>query len=75
MKISTETATWLKRIADGDAVTDIGQLPDETRRVLKRMTKSGQLRQVVDVTFPIRKKAWIGSGLQIGEWPVNIIAA
>lgn len=71
MTISEQTAKWLRVIAAGDCVVNIGQLPAETLRVLRKMTKRGQLRQVVYIGFPIAKTAWIGAGLEWNEWPRN----
>lgn len=72
MTISEQTASWLRRIVEGDCVVNIGQLPVETVRVLKQMTKRGQLVQAVYVGFPITKTCWIGAGLAREEWPTNV---
>ena len=72
MQVNSQTATWLRRIFDGYPVVDLGQLSANTLRVLRKLTKSGQLVRATFIGFPVAKNCWVGAGLARAEWPANV---
>lgn len=62
----------LARINRGEVITDIGQIDDATKRMLKKMIAKGWVFEGRDYTFPKVKRCWCGTGLTLGDIPPNI---
>lgn len=77
LHLSAQQAAVLARLNRGEVITDIGQIDQRTRRLLKRWLDKGWVRRGVDYTFPVQKTCWAGIGLWDEDGtaviPLNIV--
>ena len=67
MRLTTIGADTLARINRGEIITDIGQIDQPTRRLLKRFLDRGYVCRGVDYAFPKEKTCWAG----VDYWDVH----
>lgn len=72
MKITQDTANWLRIANEGEAIVNIGQISPATRRTLDKLTKRGQLVRATYIGFPNAKMCWVGAALPRMEWPRDV---
>lgn len=77
LQLTDKGRALLARLNHGEVITDIGQIDQPTRRLLKRWLDKGWVRRGEDYTFPATKTCWAGCGLWdedgLALVPLNVI--